>query len=223
MGLASKTATVSVPELMKTQLNILQCPSDGSAKQLTTLQKQWEGCSVAVTSYKGVLDDTWMNLEFSEFSNDTPPQFQSGNYTQPITVGGPANRDCHRDTRCNGIFFRQSFRKPVRISQVTDGTSKTLMIGEDVPEFNIQHSAAFFSNGSVCSCNTPLNYAMNQEPETFAVNFWFDAQGFRSRHPGGVHFGLADGSVRFLSDDTDSVLYRTSCTRNGGEVVSGQL
>jgi prepilin-type N-terminal cleavage/methylation domain-containing protein len=223
IGLGSKTAAVSVPELMKTQLSVLQCPSDGSAKLLTTLQKQWEGCSVAVTSYKGVIDDTWMNLEFSDFSNDTPPQYQSGTYTQPITVGGPPSRDCHRDARCRGIFFRQSFRKPVKISQVTDGTSKTLMIGEDVPEFNIQHSASFFSNGSVCSCNTPLNYALNQEPENFAVNFWFDAQGFRSRHPGGVHFGLADGSVRFIAEDTDSVLYRTGCTRDGGEVVSGQL
>jgi prepilin-type processing-associated H-X9-DG protein len=111
----------------------------------------------------------------------------------------------------------------VRISQVTDGTSKTLMIGEDVAELNIQHSAAFFSNGSVCSCNSPLNYALNQEPESFSNDFWFDAQGFRSRHPGGVHFALADGSVRLIADDTDSVLYRTSCTRDGGEIALGQL
>ena len=40
-------------------------------------------------------------------------------------------------------FFRQSFQKPVKISTVTDGTSKTLMIGEDIPAFN-RHSAAFF-------------------------------------------------------------------------------
>jgi prepilin-type N-terminal cleavage/methylation domain-containing protein/prepilin-type processing-associated H-X9-DG protein len=223
IGLGSKTAAVSVPELMKTQLSVLQCPSDGSARETTTKQKQWEDCAVAVTSYKGVLDDTWMNLEFSDFSNDTPSEFQSGRYDRPISEGQAITRDCHRDVRCHGIFFRQSYRRPVKISQVTDGTSKTLMIGEDVPEFNIQHSAAFYSNGSVCSCNTPLNYALNQEPETFAVNLWFDAQGFRSRHPGGVHFGLADGSVRFISDDADSVFYRTSCTRDGGEVVTGQL
>jgi prepilin-type N-terminal cleavage/methylation domain-containing protein/prepilin-type processing-associated H-X9-DG protein len=219
-GLTSLENGISVPELMKTQLNILQCPSDSSVKQLTDKQQQWSGCLIAMTSYKGIIDDTWINLEFSDFSNDTPIQYQSGNYRDPILPGTGVTRDCHRDTRCRGIYFRQSFRKPVKISKVTDGTSKTFMIGEDVVEFNIQHSAAFYSNGSVCSCNTPLNYGLNQNPEIFSDKFWFDAQGFRSRHPGGVHFCLADGSVRFVSDSVDNVYYRTSCTRDGGEPVS---
>jgi prepilin-type processing-associated H-X9-DG protein len=209
---------------MKTQLSVLQCPSDESVKQLTALQFQWDFCQVATTSYKGVIDDTWMNLDAgSDFSNDTPDEFKSGNYTEPILSESPPYRDCHRDTRCRGIFFRQSFRRPVTIAKITDGTSKMLMVGEDVVEFNIKHSAAFYSNGSVCSCNAPLNYGMNQNPETFAIQFWFDAQGFRSRHPGGVQFCLADGSVRFISETVDSVFYRTSCTRNGGESLPGQL
>jgi prepilin-type N-terminal cleavage/methylation domain-containing protein/prepilin-type processing-associated H-X9-DG protein len=222
-GLASMKNGISVPELMKTQLSVLQCPSDASVKQLTDKQQQWQRCLVAMTSYKGVIDDTWINLEYSDFSNDTPPEYKSGNYREPILPNQGITRDCHRDIRCRGILFRQSFRRPVKIAKVTDGTSKTIMIGEDVVEFNIQHSAAFYSNGSACSCNTPLNYALNQNPETFAIQFWFDAQGFRSRHPGGVHFCLADGSVRFISESVDNVLYRTSCTRDGGEAVPGEL
>ena len=108
------------------------------------------------------------------------------------------------------------------IAKVTDGTSKTFMIGEDVPEYNY-HSTAFYANGSWCSCNAPLNFGLGQHPERIAVDAWYDAQGFRSKHPGGVHFCLADGSVRFVSEDTDNVLYRTSCTRNGGESVPGEL
>jgi len=222
-GLTSLKNGISVPELMKTQLSILQCPSDSSVKQLTDKQQQFNGCLVAMTDYKGVIDDTWINLEFSVFSNDTPPEYKSGNYREPILPSQGITRDCHRDTRCRGILFRQSFRKPVKIAKVTDGTSKTLMIGEDVVEFNIQHSAAFYSNGSVCSCNTPLNYGMNQNPEIFSNATWFDAQGFRSRHPGGVHFCLVDGSVRFIVDSIDNLFYRTSCTRDGGEVVTGEL
>jgi len=222
-GLASLENGISVPELMKSQLSVLQCPSDDSVKQLTSQQEQWLRCPVAMTSYKGVIDDTWINLEFSDFSNDTPAEYRSGNYDEPIIAGTAITRDCHRDARCRGIFFRQSFRRPVKISKITDGTSKTLMIGEDVAEFNIRHSAAFFSNGSVCSCNAPLNYGMNQNPEVFAVQLWFDAQSFRSRHPGGVQFCLADGSVRFVSETIDNVFYRTSCTRDGGEAVPGEL
>jgi prepilin-type N-terminal cleavage/methylation domain-containing protein/prepilin-type processing-associated H-X9-DG protein len=222
-GLASLKNGISVPELMKTQLSVLQCPSDPSVTQLTDKQQQWLNCRVATTSYKGVIDDTWINLEFSGFSNDTPAEYRSGNYRAPIVPGQAITRDCHRDARCRGILFRQSFRKPVKIGKVTDGTSKTLMIGEDVVEFNIQHSAAFYSNGSVCSCNTPLNYGLNQNPEIFSIQTWFDAQGFRSRHPGGVQFCLADGSVRYLSDSIDNIFYRTSCTRDGGELVPGEL
>ena len=113
--------------------------------------------------------------------------------------------------------------KPVKISKITDGTSKTLMIGEDVVAFNIRHSAAFFSNGSVCSCNAPLNHGLNQNPEIFAIQIWYEAQGFRSRHPGGVQFCLADGSVRFIPENIDNVFFRTSCTRNGNESVPGEL
>ncbi len=220
LGLASKLNGISVPELMKTQLDILQCPSDGSVKQLSNQQFQWNGCDVALTSYKGVIDDTVMGeSDGTTFTNDQS-QYPSGIYGELPGVGGTP-RDCHRDFRCRGIFFRQSYRRPVKISKITDGTSKTLMIGEDIPEFN-RHSTAFYSNGDTCSCNTPLNYGLNQDPVTFTVIQW-EARGYRSRHPGGVQFCLADGSVRFISDSVDNTLYRTSCTRNGDEVIAGQL
>ena len=45
----------------------------------------------------------------------------------------PVNRDCHRGTRCTGIFFRNTWLRPIKLASITDGTSKTFMIGEDVP------------------------------------------------------------------------------------------
>jgi prepilin-type N-terminal cleavage/methylation domain-containing protein/prepilin-type processing-associated H-X9-DG protein len=226
LGLASIKNGISVPELMKTQLSVLQCPSDESVKELNRFQYQFGGCDVALTSYKGVIDDTWANgpqpFGGGTFDNPTPDEFKSGNYRDKAPGGWTSDRDCSRDTRCRGFFFRQSFQKPVKISTVIDGTSKTFMIGEDIPAYN-HHSVAFFSNGSWCSCNAPLNYALGLDPEKFWSSAWYDAQGFRSRHPGGVQFSLADGSVRFVSESTDNVVYRTSCTRNGNESVSGDL
>ena len=220
-GLASNKNGISVPALMQTQLSILQCPSDESVKQVSSNQWQWLGCQAATTSYKGVIDDTWAN-EFGggTFSNLIPAAYRSGIYQGSPPIG-TSQYDCHRDTRCRGFFFRQSFQKPVTMAKVTDGASKTFMIGEDVPEYN-RHSVAFYSNGSWCSCNTPLNYGIGQNPDTIA-NAWWDAQGFRSKHPGGVQFCLADGSVRYVSDGVDNILYRTTCTRNGGETVPGDL
>jgi prepilin-type N-terminal cleavage/methylation domain-containing protein/prepilin-type processing-associated H-X9-DG protein len=223
-GLNSIKDGVSVPELMKTQLSILQCPSDESVKELSTKQWQFAACPVALTSYKGVLDDTWANEPpFGEgtFSNEVPAEFRSGLYREPAPGPWTAQHDCHRDLRCRGFFFRQSFQRPVKVAKVTDGTSKTLMIGEDVPEYN-HHSAAYYSNGSWCSCNSPLNYGIGQNPDDIAED-WSDAQGFRSKHPGGAQFCLADGSVRFISDSVSNLLFRISCTRDGGESLSDGL
>jgi hypothetical protein len=108
------------------------------------------------------------------------------------------------------------------MSRIPDGTSKTLMIGEDVPLYN-RHSTAFYSNGDWCSCNIPLNYGFQAlNPDEFSL-VWWDAQGFRSRHTGGVNFASVDGALRFVSDTVDNVIYRVSCTRDGRETLSEGL
>lgn len=227
-GLNSRQNGISVPELMKTQLSVLQCPSDGEVTKLDSNQYQWSRCEVARTSYKGVLDDTMLGeTDGTIFANDDS-KYPSGNYSEnPAAAAGTSLRDCHRDFRCRGIFFRQSFQRPVKIAKVIDGTSKTIMIGEDVPDYN-RHSAAFYANGDWCSCNIPLNYGMNAPPapappDAGAVIDWWNWQGFRSNHPGGIHFCLADGSVRFVSETIDGETFRTSCTRDAGEVARESL
>src|SRR5437868_12111408 len=44
--------------------------------------------------------------------------------------------------------------------------------------------------------------------------------GFRSLHPGGANFAMADGSVKFVKDSINVRTYRALATRAGGEVVS---
>ena len=48
---------------------------------------------------------------------------------------------------------------------------------------------------------------------------WSLVMGFRSRHPGGATFCLADGSVHFVSETIDRTLYRALSTKDGGEVA----
>ncbi|TWT86201.1 putative major pilin subunit [Pseudobythopirellula maris] len=220
-GLASKVGDVSVPELMRTQLEMLQCPSDESVLQLSGQQYGWPSCDVATTSYKGVLGDSVIGETNGTTFTNAASQYPSGIYDKPPEPY-TTQYDCHRDTRCRGIFFRQSWRRPVKISTVTDGTSKTFLIGEDVPAYNY-HSAAFYSDGDWGSGNTPLNNLMSLPPGTVDPAFWWEQRGFRSKHVGGANFALVDGSVRFVTDGVDNVLYRVSCTRNGGESISASL
>ena len=214
-GLGSLRNGISVPELMQNQLSILQCTSDESVTQLSDKQFQWVGCSVALTSSTGVLGDTWLGMIDGGVFNNDASQYQSGVYTE-----SSGNRDCHRDPRCRGLFFRHSFRRPVKLSKVTDGTSKTMMIGEDVPEFN-RHSTAFYSNGDWCSCNIPLNFGLST-PTSMVEDFslaWWDAQGFRSRHSGAAYFLWGDGHVALMSEAVNRDIYRALSTRKLGEVT----
>jgi len=123
--------------------------------------------------------------------------------------------DCHQTVDCRGIFWRFSFYKTVGINDIHDGTSNTFLIGEDVPEHN-HHSAAFYANGDYASCHAPLNFF----PDPPDPDNWPRVMSFRSRHPGGAHFCMADGSVRFIAQSIDLQLYQNLATKSSGEVVT---
>ena len=46
------------------------------------------------------------------------------------------------------------------------------------------------------------------------------ADQFWARHPGGVNFAFADGSVRFIKENRPLAVFQALATRQGGEVVS---
>jgi prepilin-type N-terminal cleavage/methylation domain-containing protein len=52
-------------------------------------------------------------------------------------------------------------------------------------------------------------------------SLWQGHMAARSYHPGGVHIGVADGSVKFFSDSVDLVAWRAFGTTANGEVISG--
>jgi prepilin-type processing-associated H-X9-DG protein len=41
----------------------------------------------------------------------------------------------------------------------------------------------------------------------------------RSYHPDGVNLGMADGSVRFISDLIDPITFKAIGSRDGGELI----
>ncbi len=184
---------ISSPELsgspgMQSQLPVFSCPSDPSALELSDTQWQWGDRFVALTSYKGVIGDTRMGGQHSKHQGAEP--------------------DCHNGVGCNGIFYRNTYQQPVSFHQVTDGLSNTYMVGEDIPAHNY-HSAAFYSNGDYSSCHAPLNF----KPQPPIPKHWPDVMSFRSEHPGGAHFAMADASVQFVSEDIDYCIYRATSTK----------
>ncbi|MDR3623020.1 MAG: DUF1559 domain-containing protein [Paludisphaera borealis] len=59
-----------------------------------------------------------------------------------------------------------------------------------------------------------------QSPAALAACMNLGQWAFRSQHPGGGNFSMADGSVRFVKDSVNMAAYRGLGTRAGAEVIS---
>jgi prepilin-type N-terminal cleavage/methylation domain-containing protein/prepilin-type processing-associated H-X9-DG protein len=118
----------------------------------------------------------------------------------------------------------------------TDGTSHTLLLSETVSttqDGTYDIRGDMLNDGEGCTTfmtiNTPnsgtdgLAYlnpgpcALPEDPPGCKVTFAHKAA--RSRHPGGVNAVMADCSLRFVSDDVVSVVWKSMGTMNGSETV----
>jgi prepilin-type N-terminal cleavage/methylation domain-containing protein/prepilin-type processing-associated H-X9-DG protein len=199
--------------MLERQISWLSCPSDASARP-STQQWYWSlsgKVTTATTSYKGVLGDSVITSKGNKGPMDTP------------FPGLGSTPDCHNTADCNGLLWRATYFRPIPFRKITDGTSKTFMVGESVVEQDY-HSAAFFADGDWATCGNPLNYFIRpaEESNVKSAPNWQAARGFKSMHPGGVHFVMADGSVQFINEGIDHNLYRGLSTRNGGETANIQ-
>jgi prepilin-type processing-associated H-X9-DG protein len=116
---------------------------------------------------------------------------------------------------------------------VSDGLSNTLLLGEDVwvadhePQYDcpgegIVPSFSWAHGAPAHGCSGPPNRKFVGGKLIAARDMvcqHHDAS-FNSRHPGGVQFALADGSVRFIAETIELTLYRALATIRGGEAVT---
>ncbi len=94
-------------------------------------------------------------------------------------------------------------RGGISIKHITDGTSNTILLGTVGQHFKPWGHPANVRDPAV---------GVNRSPEGF---------GGPPAWQGG-HFAMCDGSVRFLSDDTDLSIMKALATPAGGEPVLGQ-
>jgi type II secretory pathway pseudopilin PulG len=118
----------------------------------------------------------------------------------------------------------------VRLGEITDGTSQTLLVGERPPpgrlllgnwytfaafywHTNNPSSAVFHNTGMGGSCRGPFRFGPGRLDNTCdQYHFW-------SLHPGGAHFVFADCSVHFLAYSAEPIMVALA-TRDGGETVA---
>ncbi|VTR97164.1 DUF1559 domain-containing protein [Tuwongella immobilis] len=200
-----------IPGVIQTTIvPTLVCPSDPSAPG--------KGGNGGTTAFQG---NYALNAGGISWSGTTPTMLDTGGAADP-----------------GGMFWMQS---AVKMTDVSDGTSNTLMASEGVIRGNTggwgeiggywggaPHGSFAFStfevpNTSVAdrhySCKSttwPQAPCVSLTGSAPRVNF------ARSKHTGGVNAAMADGSVRFFTNNVNRFAWQTLGTRADG-LVSGEF
>jgi prepilin-type N-terminal cleavage/methylation domain-containing protein/prepilin-type processing-associated H-X9-DG protein len=113
-------------------------------------------------------------------------------------------------------------------SDITDGTSNTIAMGETRPECSeLQRDGWMHVNTGGVMTTAPINSPTCPDDAGYDSNptschsetSWGRSIGFKSRHPGGAGFVMCDGSVTFLSDNIDYVTYQKLGDRWDGQII----
>ncbi len=152
-------------------------------------------------------------------------------------------------TSLNGVLFGATtgtVGSQVKFTDITDGTSNTLMVGERPPNSNLEfgwwyaaygydgrgnadcvmtsndvavvnYFIANYNTAPNLPCNRPAAQKIGLQPGHPDVGC--DAGHYWSFHPSGSLFLMGDGSVRLISYNNNNLIPALS-TRNGGEVAN---
>jgi prepilin-type N-terminal cleavage/methylation domain-containing protein/prepilin-type processing-associated H-X9-DG protein len=160
--------------------------------------------------------------------------------------------DPRGDSRCPGPMMNitnslavgvTASEVPVKMSKITDGTSKTILLMEQASRHqfwlfgNLQPPvtsptsnpksihwgfigmwASWGSQWARCTA------ADGTEDKTQQCTAYINANnngGIYSFHAGGANFAMADGSVSFLTEDINNLVLRGMLSREQGEVIDG--
>lgn len=203
------------------QMPVARCPSDTSPDPY----RDW-----AQASYGGSIGSQLTQSDGDRANCEPYNVFAEKGDPRHLTLWGRNNVA----SNISGMF--SYYGVSLRIADVTDGTSNTLMVGETLascswnPSHANHHRRGWWhgnSNGSAqastvvpinefttCDNSNRISFPACTDPHNFNLSW-----GFKSKHSGGAQFTLVDGSVRFISENIDHMTYQALGGRADGQVV----
>jgi len=149
------------------------------------------------------------------------------------TCGTPGINETHHGNADQGMVISGVFARgawAATIAQIQDGTANTIAMGEILPQKMDHAMHGWLHFNSLWTATTgPINYKIvgMSDPGWAATAWsastgcnhwrnWTTSQGFKSMHPGGAQFVFSDGSVQFLTQTIDYVMYQRLGDRRDG-------
>jgi prepilin-type N-terminal cleavage/methylation domain-containing protein/prepilin-type processing-associated H-X9-DG protein len=184
--------------------------------------------------------DDYDNLPSVSHSNYAPSM---GNQNMPdggrcpglngnnFGTGAAGHGDSNSGRNISGVFAR--FFWGAKLSDVKDGTSNTIAIGEIRPlcADHMQYHPWSHHNAIWTATVAPINWPTcrnergGKDDTTGGAEdcnhfrTWNMSMGFKSRHPGGAQFVFCDGSTHFLSETIDYMTYQRLGDRKDNQPV----
>jgi len=197
----------------------INCPSDPRGSGTLTPGGNvaragwWWNNSLGASNYRAVIGSNWGWAPYA-----VPGVGRNAGTMADLEDGDgmfPRNKMVRRANTATGIKSQRMMT--TRFSDISDGTSNTIALGE-VLTLWADDVCWVDDNGTIGTLAIPMNiYKREINRRPFAGD-WRVSYGFSSAHTGGGNFSNADGSVRFISDAVDVVVYRAYGTISGGEV-----
>ena len=193
------------------------CPTDDHAPVIFNAPANNDGQGpgdIAVTNYaanRGVMDLRWHGgcQQFNNVLRITHERDKHPAWGMMANYWG----DCLSSKACSGIIGNAGYG--AKLAEIRDGTSNTFAIGEILPE--CRDDIGWYGSDMWSYNRHPTNTFANAPPNFDTCpeftggcdnkSDWIGSRAFKSKHPGGVNFGLCDGSVRFISDTIDLQTY----------------
>jgi prepilin-type N-terminal cleavage/methylation domain-containing protein len=181
---------------------IYLCPS--APEERSTNASTFEdvnGQKPYTTSYYGVMGPKGTMSNGRPYDPPTAPPFPAPDHGRWAT---------------QGLLFPNS---KVRLTDITDGTSNTLMVGEISWKMPLPTTYRAWHRGcsnSACAPVKNVSTPMYSTPYDGSANF--NDVSFGSGHGQGTHFLNGDGSVRYVRSSVALGPYLATAGRNDGEV-----
>jgi prepilin-type N-terminal cleavage/methylation domain-containing protein/prepilin-type processing-associated H-X9-DG protein len=206
--------------VVATKLNVQICPSDLCAYQSIASFVLGGGTvpytNVAEGSYKGVAGRYTTNAGLTLF-------WDYASYVEAFAPTGVMDIPSRGILTASGVGGIST----VKIAEILDGTSNTMLIGEYAtipPASNAPSAMWAVSWGYAALGSTAPSQCVRGLPNyntcmnCIASNRCRRA--FASFHPGGMNFAMADGHVVFIKTYIDANVYQALSTYAGNELVS---